>query len=241
LKYILQKEENDVNITNNRSNIANATYHDFNSFPKYRDNNTGSLNILCMNIESLPAKIDKLQTTITDLTDKKFLFHVICLQECWIKKKKGKDIKSLNLLKLKNYKMFFKGSNIGKNGGLITYIHDSIKSSKKTNFFDDSPSETWEGLTIEIENEAMLKPTMIHNVYRPPRNEKHRDFIDEFKTYANQIKCHKTDSILCGDLNYDLTTVNSDAKCKEYLSVMLGNKMDPKITLPTKFINVHAN
>jgi hypothetical protein len=133
-----------------------------------------------------------------------------------------------------NYKMFFKGSNIGRKGGLITYIHSSITASKKINFFNDSPSETWEGLTVEIETNASKKPMLIHNVYRPPRK-KHREFIDEFKTYANTIKCHKNDSVLCGDFNYDLTQVNKDIKCKEYLSVMLGNKLAPKITLPTKF------
>jgi endonuclease/exonuclease/phosphatase family metal-dependent hydrolase len=187
-----------------------------------------------MNVESLPAKIDKLKVLLQSLVDDDFTLHIICLQECWMKKKTGKDINSLNLLKLPGYKMFYKGSNIGRKGGLVTYIHTSITSSKKINFFNDSPSETWEGLTIEIESESFAKPVLIHNVYRPPRKD-HRAFIDEFKRYANSIKCHKIDSIVCGDFNYDLTQVNKDAKCKEYLSIMLGNKLAPKITLPTKF------
>jgi exonuclease III len=238
LKQVIDQDEDYFNQSSPSTEkpIHNSPYHDKVSFNSYMDNNQHSLNVFSSNAESLPQKIDKLKLLLSGLNKDDFILHIICIQECWLNPTAGKDLTyALNLLKLHDYHMYFKGSNIGKKGGLITYVHSTVKSHKKIPFFNKSNSDSWEGLTIEIEFNDPVKKYMIHNVYRPPRDNKHRDFIDEFKTYAKAIKGHKIDSILLGDLNYDIKLADRNEKIKEYLSIMLGNKMKPLITLPTKF------
>jgi hypothetical protein len=222
-------------------NLKTSPYLDIDSFSKYQTNNENSINILSMNIQSINNKMDELKAFLSCLHkgNTQFVIQVICIQECWLEDKKGKDINSLNLLKLPNYQLYFKGSSIHSHkGGLITYIHSSV-TSHKLKFFTDSPSETWEGLTVEITSDHNKK-YKIHNVYRPPRNN-HDGFIKEFTPYMRKIKTDNTDNIICGDMNYNLLSVFNNAKAKEFLDVMTTNKLLPKITLPTKYNNKTCN
>jgi hypothetical protein len=133
LKQVIDRDEDFFNQSSavNHSNLQNSPYHDRSTISTYMDNNKNSLNILSSNAESLPQKIDKLKLLLAGLKSDDFVIHIICIQECWINPKNVKDANAINLLKLPEYQLHFKGSNIGRKGGLITYVHNSVKSHKK--------------------------------------------------------------------------------------------------------------
>ncbi len=51
---------------------------------------------------------------------------------------------------------------------------------------------------------------------------------------SEKIKTDNTDTVLMGDLNYDLLETHNNNSCQEYLDSMISNGLLPKITLPTK-------
>jgi exonuclease III len=84
----------------------------------------------------------------------------------------------------------------------------------------------------------MAKPVKIHTVYRPPREknhlENHHRFMSEFEPYLQRIKSDSTDSLIVGDINYNLIASSTNNMCQEYLDAMLSYELIPEITLPTK-------
>ncbi len=58
--------------------------------------------------------------------------------------------------------------------------------------------------------------------------------MEEFEPCLGRIKQDNTDSVILGDLNYDLIETNTNHMCQEYLDSMISSGFIPKITLPTK-------
>ncbi len=45
----------------------------------------------------------------------------------------------------------------GQKGGIVVYVHESLKGSKEY-FFNNSPTKAWEGLTITVDGPQLKKP-----------------------------------------------------------------------------------
>ena len=95
--------------------------------------------------------------------DHNFIVHIAAFQECWLENET-----QISKLSIDNYQMYYQLSKVGKSGGLVLYVHESIAAEELT-FFKDAPSKLWEGQTIKISPDELHKPLVIHNVYRPPR------------------------------------------------------------------------
>ena len=150
---------------------------------------------MCLNAEDLISKIDILKLQIANYEKwHNFTIHVISIQECWYT-----GTRPIQLLEIDNYQMFHIPSNVGKKGGLIAYVHNSL-TAEELSFFEDSPNKLWEGQSIKISNDDTLpKPITIHNVYRPPSKKyglnsdiggraNHDKFIKDTKQYLIKHK-----------------------------------------------------
>ena len=171
---------------------------------------------------------------------------MLCLQECQYSNKN----QSLETLEIDNYQIFHKISTIGKNGGIVVYVHNST-TAEEISFFENK-SKIWEGLTLKISHEKLKKPITLHTVYRPPREksghgevkharENHEKFIEEFKPYLQTIKKEQKDTILVGDLNYNLMESSTNSMVQEYFDSMITNELQPQITVPTKINRQSCN
>ena len=206
-----------------------SPYYDEANIAEYCNLHKESLNVMSFNAESIFNKIEYIRILIKSLYKKhKFQLHVISIQEAWLT-----EGRPLSELEIENYKMHFEYNKIGgQKGGIIVYIHESLKGTKEE-FFQDSPSKLWEGLTVSVSGQQLTKPLKIHTVYRPPR-ENYDTFLKEFDPHLDKIKSDPHDTIIVGDFNYNLLDSPNNSDCQEYLDSMMSHELLPRITLPTK-------
>ena len=206
-----------------------SPYYDHTNIKEYCNKNNETLNIMSFNSESIFSKVEDIRILTTTLQNQhNFTLHVISIQEAWLTK--GRP---LNEIEIENYEMIFEYNKIGgQKGGIIVYVHNSLKGSK-LDFFKNSPTNAWEGLTVNVTGPQLKKPLMIHTVYRPPRDT-HETFMHEFEPYIEKNRTDHHDTIVLGDFNYNLLESTNNDRCQEYLDTMMTNELLPRITLPTK-------
>ena len=59
-------------------------------------------------------------------------------------------------------------------------------------------------MTLDITGDLLTNPLRLHTIYRPPREEHKKDFINEFGPYLERMKSDKNDTIIAGDTNFNL-------------------------------------
>ena len=206
-----------------------STYHDQESIKDYCQSNTNSLNIMSLNAESIFKKIEIIRVLMNTFQEKHNLpIHVLSIQEAWLTKNRP-----LSAIEIDNYEMKHQYNKIGgQKGGIVVYVHKSLQA-KEVDFFKDSPSKLWEGYSLELTGPQLTKPVRLHTVYRPPR-ENQDQFMSEFEPYMSLIKSDQHDTVLVGDMNYNLIEAPICNKTQEYLDTMLSYELLPQITVPTK-------
>ena len=205
-------------------------YHDIDTIIQYITQNSNSINMMSFNAQSIFTIIDELKILIKTLNDKhKTQLHVISVQEAWLT-----EGRPLAAIEIEGYKLHPQYNKIGgQKGGIVVYVHNSYTGTE-IDFFEDSPSKSWEGTTLDITGELLTKPLRLHTIYRPPRQEHEENFITEFEQYLERIKSEKNDTIIAGDTNFNLIAIANESKCQEYFDAMISYDFLPQITTPTK-------
>ena len=141
-----------------------SPYYDHTNINEYCNKNNDTLNIMSFNSESIFSKVEEIRILATTLqTQHNFTLHIISIQEAWLT-----EGRPLDEIEIDNYEMIYEYNKIGgPKGGIVLYVHDSLKGSKN-DFFKNSPSKAWEGLTATVTGPHLKKPLKIHTVYRPP-------------------------------------------------------------------------
>ena len=209
---------------------SNSPYIDAADVINHMKSFKNKFTVLTLNIQSLPAKFDRLTTFLDDLSAQQFFFSAICIQESWLCDQ-NIDVKAFNI---PNYNMISMEASVSKHSGLVTYVHSSfqyeiVELYEKTNL--------WEGLFINIVNEKLRKKITLGNIYRPPRdqNEDLRKFLEGYCQVISKIADKNNDIIITGDFNIDLLQLTSREVFSEYLDAMLSFSLSPILTLPTRF------
>ena len=205
----------------------------FNSFIRDKKNN---FTILSTNIESIHSKINDLTIFVEQLREINFEFSAICLQECWITNTNT----NLSHLHINGYTCISQLSNIGRKGGLITFLNDNFTYRIITH---NNTSLNWESQFLEISGNGLNKKTLIGNIYRPPRDlqDNLRSFIDEFSTILSSHDYNNYEIFLCGDYNINLLKINENEINADFLEMLTSHSFFPKITLPTRFSRMNAS
>lgn len=235
----LEEDEYDNNLDEHVT-FKLSEYFDIDSFTMYSTRNQSSINTMSLNAQSIWAKLDMLKLMLKNFDRLKFRVHVISIQEGWIN-----GPQPFNILEIENYTPHIQPNQIGgQKGGIVVYVHNSL-SAKEEPFFEKSKKKLWEGLTLNITSPQIPNPIILHTIYRPPREksglgalqhakENHDDFITEFQPYIQKMKTDKRDTIILGDLNYNLLETNSNSQVQEFFDMLTLNEFIPRITVPTK-------
>ena len=105
-------------------------------------------------------------------------------------------------------------------------------------------SNLWEGIFLKISGNN-IKPTLVGNIYRPPRRNNNNVIIDqflgEFLPFITKLSDKYNSVILSGDFNIDLLKINEREKYAHFLDSMLSLGLVPKITFPTRFAKYSAS
>ena len=231
VKQYLDCEEQDTYPTSLYYTLNDLT----NELQKHKDD----FITVSLNIECLPAKIDRLRQLVTLLDTQNITISAICLQETWLAEKA--DIKDLSI---SNYhEPIHQGWICGKKGGLITYIHDKYSQPCKRDEIYKK-SKDWEALIVDVSHENFTNKITICNIYRPPRDNYNDPSLDRFLTpfspILTQLIKEKSVLILCGDSNINLLRLECWKKCQEYFDLLVSQNAQPCITLPTRFSKHNA-
>ena len=192
----------------------------------------GNFNILSLNTQSINAKFDAFVAFLEIAKQQNVYFHAICLQETWLS-----ENSDLSLLQLNGFTCFSQGKQCSSHGGLITYIDTNINASV-LNMEITSP--IWEGLFVKIQGMENTKDIIIGNIYRPPYDNNCKENINSFTSELDPIlssfDTSTNDLIVTRDFNINLLQVNMCNKehYGDFLDLMLGHSLFPKITLPTR-------
>ena len=80
-------------------------------------------------------------------------------------------------------------------------------------------------------------PFIICNVYRPPRSTIPvlREFLNELIPLMKSLDMPNHNVILARDFNINLLKVNENIVYGEFLDLLMSHRLNPQITLPTRF------
>ena len=205
------------------------TIHNLPSQLKCKNN----INVLSINAQSIHAKFDSLLAHVENARQQGIRFHIICIQESWLR-----DTSDLSLLQIDGYNCFSKGHSCTSHGGLLTYVDENISASALD---VDINSQIWEGMFILIKDSHTEKETILGNIYRPPHDNNNKEnvltFVSELNPILSRLSENNRDFVMAGDYNINLLHINHVNKehFSDFLDLMLGYSMFPKITFPTRF------
>ena len=241
LNSILHIDDNLLDDAEKELNFNLTEYFDIDNFTEYSIRNENGINVFSLNTESICSKIELIKILITELKRKhNFTVHVASFQECWLNNES-----QISQLEIDNYQIFFELNKIGgQKGGLVTYVHESL-TAKELCLLPESPTKLWQAQSIKITTDDLHKPLHIHNIYRLPREksgkgalnkarENHENFLKEFEPQLDKIRKSPIESILVGDINYNLLEINSNSMVQEYFDIMINHEQIPRISVPTK-------
>ncbi len=101
-------------------------------------------------------------------------FSTICVQESWLAEKDD-----ISQIQLEGYQCIPQGKSCNSKGGLIIYSCNKFEYICKLQL---TKYKTQEGQFIHVNGKHLLKPIIIGNIYRPPKDilENYNEFINEF-------------------------------------------------------------
>ena len=194
--------------------------------------------VLSLNCQSLNAKFDKLYVFLETLEQFNFQFSAICLLETRID-----DNTDLSPFQLPGYTCISQGHHCSKHGGLMIDLLIKYNYSVKSWI---NHNDTYEIQSINIENSSPNSRSInLFNIYRPPKenncNSTVIHFINEIEPVLSDLNQSKAYIIICGDFNIDLLQINERDVFKEYLDLLVINRLLPNITFPTRIGTTRAS
>ena len=205
--------ENSENSENDQIQIIrHSSYFDADKLNMTIRSKRNCFSILSTNIQYVNAKFDEFEIFINDLKEQQFEFSAICIQESWLT-----DRSSTKQLELDHYNLIPQGRSCSKKGGLMIYLNKKFDYHviMTLNTYD-----TWEGQIVRITKGGLLKPIILANIYRPPKNfnQKYRQFTQELTPILKSLENMNTECIITGDFNIDLLQINEREVFSEFFN-----------------------
>ena len=179
---------------------------------------------ICLNIQSLNAKMDQLRIFL-DMLPEDCQIDAILLQETWIN-----NHSDLTMFQLPGYTFISQPCQITSHGGLAIYLRNELQFEILQT--GNNNSEIWENQFIKVRINRSHNVTL-GNVYRPPR-----DSVQNYVTFKEQfervISCFRGEVVIGGDFNIDLLKIHEKQTHSDYLEMLISNGFIPRIVLPTR-------
>ncbi len=218
---------NENNINDNPLNLLNieSLYHEiqhlkFTTHPEFTS--------IHLNIQSLPAKFDKLKLLITELDEHKISVDFILLCETFL---------TDNISHMYNIPGYNLICNNRQNlrGGVAIYINSKLNFSRRKDLEIFLPGQ-FESLFIEIKSTA--SPLIVGEIYRIPNTNEH-DSIEKYETIVKQLVNYKN-VIIGTDQNFDYLKIDHQKNTEDLLNTFVSNGLIPTITKPTRITHTSA-
>ena len=217
------------------STTSESPYIEPSNVPAYLENFKKQFLILDINIQSLNAKFENLQTFLGSLAEEGISFSAICIQETWIS---PSTFPSTNF-EIPDYTSYFLPASCSSHSGLVVYVKNTFQV-RDLNLYKNS--QVWEGQFLEISGGGLQRKLSLCNIYRPPRD-RNRDiqiFLNEITPVISTVSNMYADSIIAGDFNLDLLKIDSRILISDYIELMYSHSYSPSITLPTRLTRRNA-
>ena len=211
-------------------NITNSPYFEIDEIPSVVSGNKTQYCAMHINIQSLPAKFEKLKDLLAQLHQKGINVDFLLICETFL------NDQISPYFNIPGYNLVYKNRQNKSKGGVAIFI------DKKYNYC------IREDLSIFIEGEfesvfleicSPMHKLIIGEIYRVP-NTNIKNSIERFELILEMIKNYKHKIILGTDQNFDLLKLNNQINTKELLNIFYANKFIPCITKPTPITHSSA-
>lgn len=176
--------------------------------------------ILNLNVQSLPSKLDNLQSFIQNLISNHVNIKIICLQEIW-------QIPFPDLISIPGFSFVYKQRTKNRGGGVGFFIKNDIKFKILTDLSPFSEKK-FESLTIELTLNS--KKCVICNYYRPPTqlpNTPYRmqmeEFIDIVDNLSSSLANLNLPTYILSDSNLNLLNFTNQEHSENFLHSLHSN------------------
>ncbi len=187
------------------------------------------LYVLHVNIQSLPAKFEKLKDIIIQFEERGLPLDVILICETFIRNENAKlyDIPGFNFVS--------KHRVIINRGGVGIYVRNSIKyrNREDLNIFVEGEFES-----VFIETTNTENSIIIGEIYRPPKCNT-RNALQRFDDISQRLTDQKH-VIIGSDSNFDLLKFAEYPPSSELLESIFSNSFLPTCTKPTRITHTSA-
>ena len=220
-------KDNSYKIINTESNYYDID--DLNQLSKSAET-TFKCTVLHLNIQSLPAKFDKLKLLITEINNQNIKLDFILLCEAFLM-----DINA-NQYNIPGYNLLYKNRTTSNRGGVAIYINSKYTYISRDDISINEPG-IFESIFVEIKSNK--SNMLIGEIYRIP-NTNELSSISKYNTIANKLQKYKHDIIIGTDQNFVYLKIDKHKNTEELLSTFLSNGPVPVITRPTRITHTTA-
>ena len=224
--YFVSKDlDNNEDDDGDISNLIKCKYFNVDDFCSSNFDSSNSFSVFHLNIASLKAHFDELNTML-NLLD--FNFSVIGLTETKIKK----DIHSIVPISIKGYSCEHTPTESAC-GGALLYISDGLHYKPRNDLLIYKSC-----ICLNLSLLRFLCPKksniIVGCIYKHP-SMSITEFVDlYFSPVLEKISHEKKSIIILGDFNIDLIKCSSDEKISDYFNLISSYNLLPFITLPTR-------
>jgi hypothetical protein len=196
---------------------------------------SNDLNIMSLNIQSLPAKYTELCDLLNVWEEKKSLPDIILLQEIWT----VRDPKSFTLNGFQP--LIFKCRQGGQGGGVGIYVKEGINFKLNPNSI--FMEKVFESIFIDVE--IGKRSFTIGSLYRCIGRHPTLGPKDQLSTFYGLLHNLLNDTnsrelVFGGDLNLDVLKIQSDPNVIQYVDTLFTNGCLQVVTRPTRCTNHSA-
>ena len=211
------------------------TYQSENNFVSNIRNFSG-LNVLSLNIQSLPSKFEELKIFLDRIEKSGGNVSVLILQEIW-------DVSIPNLFFIKDFELFTNTRKTSKGGGVAIYCKKNLNPKLIPGLVIQN-TFTFESIAIEIQLENVS--VLIGSYYRSNKYFSINNSSNHFEPFFNELLsfleiCNNSNykSYIFSDTNIDLLKQNNDV-VSEYTMHILSSGFFPLNFAASRIVNLQS-
>lgn len=201
---------------------------DYYSFEDLKDksipNHSFKYNVLHLNIQSLPAKFEKLKNLIHDCDQTGICLDFLLICETFL------TDNITDQYNLPGYNLVYKNRSLKKKGGVAIYVKN------KYNFIlRDDLSVFQEGVfeSVFIEIKTNECKAIVGEIYRVP-NTNITKSLETYDTILQKLQNYKHTIFIGTDQNINLLNQSLHEKTNDFLNMIYSSQLLPSITKPTR-------
>lgn len=198
--------------------------------PAYSKTHTSEITSMHLNIQSLPAKFDKLKDLLSELNEQNITIDLILLCETFLNKN------NLNMYNLPGYNFVCSNRPNCSRGGVAIYINDKFKFNLRPDLSTFVPGE-FESIFIEINTGKQL--FIAGEIYRIP-NSNEAQSVSRYEDILNKLQNYKHNIIIGTDQNFDYLKIDKHKPTEDLFNIFISHGLVPAITKPTRITHSSA-